>query len=79
MGEIGLLGSLGILFATLFGFLVLAATIFWIWMLVEALMNEPTTNDKILWFLVIFFLHFLGAFIYFLVRKVSRTGPTCAV
>jgi hypothetical protein len=25
------------------------ATIFWLWMLIDALMNEPTTNEKILW------------------------------
>jgi hypothetical protein len=53
--------------------LVLAASIFWIWMLIDALMNEPTTNDKILWFLVIFFLHFIGALVYFFVRRNART------
>ncbi len=47
----------------------LAATVFWIWMLVDALTNEPDTNQKILWFLVIFFLHFIGALIYFAVRR----------
>ena len=47
----------------------LAATGFWLWMLVDALINEPDTNEKILWFLVIFFLHFIGAIIYFAVRK----------
>ena len=44
-----------------FWVLAIAASIFWIWMLVDALVNELTTNDKILWFLVIFFLHFIGA------------------
>ena len=53
----------------LFCLLALAATAFWLWMLVDALMNEPDTNQKILWFLVIFFLHFVGAIIYFAVRK----------
>ena len=38
-------------------------------MLVDALVNEPDTNQKLLWFLVIFFLHFVGAIIYFAVRK----------
>ena len=61
--------------AGLFGvwlfFVVLAilASVFWIWMLISALVNEPTSNDKILWFLVIFFLHFIGALIYFFVRN----------
>jgi hypothetical protein len=52
--------------------LVLAATVFWLWMLVDALVNELTPNDKILWFLVIFFLHFIGALIYLFVRRGQR-------
>jgi hypothetical protein len=54
--------------------LVILASVFWIWMLIDALVNEPTTNDKILWFLVIFFLHFIGALIYFFVRRSARRG-----
>ena len=52
--------------------LVIVASIFWLWMLIDALLNEPTTNEKILWFLVIFFLHLLGALIYYFVRRKSR-------
>ena len=52
----------------------IAATIFWLWMLIDALTNEPTTNDKILWFLVIFFLHFIGALVYFFVRRSGRSA-----
>src|SRR5262245_13258234 len=55
-----------------FWVLGILATIFWLWMLIDALMHEPTTNEKILWFLVIFFLHILGALIYFFVRKRGR-------
>jgi hypothetical protein len=51
----------------------LVATAFWLWMLIDALVNEPTTNDKILWFLVIFFLHVIGAIIYFAVRRSGRS------
>ena len=51
-----------------FVILVIIASVFWLWMLISALVNEPTSNDKILWFLVIFFLHFIGALIYFFVR-----------
>jgi hypothetical protein len=42
-------------------------------MLIDALVNEPTPNDKILWFLVIFFLHIVGALIYFFVRRRARS------
>jgi hypothetical protein len=47
----------------------IAATVFWVWMLIDALTNEPTTEQKILWFLVIFFLHIIGALVYLFVRK----------
>jgi hypothetical protein len=56
-----------------FVILAVVASVFWLWMLISALLNEPTPNDKILWFLVIFFLHFLGALIYFFVRY--RAAP----
>jgi hypothetical protein len=46
-------------------------------MLIDALVSEPTTNDKILWFLVIFFLQIIGALIYFFVRRRARpAAPT---
>ena len=50
----------------------LAFAAFQIWMLVDALTTEPSTNDKILWFLVLIFLHFVGALIYFIMRRSSR-------
>jgi hypothetical protein len=51
--------SLGFLFglnACLFGLLGFAVSFFWLWMMVDAVLNEPTPFEKILWFLVIFFL-----------------------
>ena len=50
------------------------ATIFWLWALVDALTHEPTANDKLLWFLVIFLLHFVGAIIYVAVRRGHGKG-----
>jgi hypothetical protein len=71
-GGAGLLGGLAA-FGVLIVVLVIVASIFWLWMLIDALVNEPTTNDKMLWFLVIFFLHIIGAIIYFVVRRSGRT------
>ncbi len=67
----GLFGGLMVLMAV-FWIVGIAATIFWLWMLIDALTNEQTTEQKILWFLVIFFLHFIGALIYLFVRKSGR-------
>ena len=55
------------------GLLALAATAFWIWMLVDCITNEPSEgNDKLIWALVILFAHLLGAIIYFLARRPDR-------
>lgn len=55
---------------TLLGFL---GTIFWIWMLVDCLMNEPSEgNDKIIWAVVIVLTTVLGAILYFIFRRPQR-------
>ena len=54
--------------------LVIAAFAFWIWMLVDCLRREfrdPTT--KLMWALVIIFVHFIGALIYFLLGRPTGT------
>ena len=51
----------------------LALTAFWVWMLVDCATKEPSTgNDKIVWILVIVFTHWIGALIYYLVRRPER-------
>ena len=51
--------------AILFGVLAFG---FWIWMLIDALTRLPS-DEKLVWVLVIVFLHFLGALIYFFVGR----------
>ena len=52
---------------------LLLATIFWIWMLVDCATKEPSEgNDKVVWILVIVFTHWVGALIYYLVRRPER-------
>ncbi len=64
------LGGLEFIFIFLFGIL---GTIFWIWMLIDCATNEPSQgNGKIIWILIIVFLHWLGALIYFLARRSKR-------
>jgi len=52
--------------------IALLASIFWIWMLIDCLTSSMPTNEKLLWALVIFFLHLLGAIIYFFVGRKGR-------
>lgn len=51
-----------------------AAFGFWLWMLIDALQN-PTLDStgRLIWVLVIIFLHGLGAVIYFFVGR--KTEP----
>jgi len=57
----------------IFGLLSLAATAFWIWMIIEAATKEPAEeSNKIVWVLVVVLLHLLGAAIYYFVRRPER-------
>ena len=51
----------------------LIGTVFWIWMIVDCVTNEPSVgNDKLIWVLVIIFLPFLGSLLYYFVRRPER-------
>jgi Phospholipase_D-nuclease N-terminal len=73
MTMFGLFGLFGMLFAFVTAPLILLASIFWIWMLVHAITNRGLGDgEKIAWVLVILFLHFIGAAIYFFVGRPKR-------
>jgi hypothetical protein len=50
--------------------------IFWLWMLIDCLLKETDTTQKIIWALVIFFLPCIGSLIYLFVRKIPRGKAT---
>jgi hypothetical protein len=67
-GEILLI--LGLLF---FFPLLLAVTVFWIWMLVDAIQNKGLTDgEKVGWVLAIVFLHVLGSVLYYFIGRPKR-------
>jgi hypothetical protein len=71
-GFIGL-GILEMAFALLLAPLALLTFAFWIWMLVHAITNNGLTDiQKLIWVIVIFFTHFIGAVIYFFVGRPKR-------
>ena len=55
--------------------LVLLASIFWVWMIIDALTSYMEPTEKLLWFFVIFFLHLLGAIIYYVVKRSGTHRP----
>ena len=68
-----ILGLFYLLFIAFIFLIVVGGTVLWICALVSCLQNETANdNNKVVWLLVIFFLHFLGALLYFLIRRPQR-------
>ena len=68
-----MLGGLEILLFLGVGLMGVVGTVLWIWMLIDCATKEPSAgNDKIVWILVIALTHWIGALIYFLVRRPER-------
>ena len=52
----------------------LACLAFWVWMLIDCIRNKSLNdNERIVWTLVIVFLHALGALIYLLAGRKKLT------
>lgn len=51
---------------------------FWIWMLVDCAKNEPSSNDRVVWTIVIAVTGFVGAAIYYFVQRPDRVGSAGA-
>ena len=70
-------GLIGLLFLLFVGLpILLAMFAFWIWMLVSAIQNKGLTEgEKVAWVLVVLFLHWLGALVYFVVGHPKRKTP----
>ncbi|MDQ3624066.1 MAG: PLD nuclease N-terminal domain-containing protein [Verrucomicrobiota bacterium] len=75
-GAFGFLAGVGII-----GLIIAALTsIFWIWMLIDCATNARLDGtQKIVWILVILFLHVLGALIYFFVGRGGSTTRAAGV
>ena len=68
----GIIGMLLLLIVSVVG---LALFAFWLWMLIHAIKNKGLTDtEKIIWVLVVLFLHVLGALIYFFVGRPKAGG-----
>ena len=68
-------GIVGILAFLVMGTIALGLFVFWIWMLIHAITNKGLTDtEKIVWVLVVLFLHALGALIYFFVGRPKAIG-----
>jgi hypothetical protein len=53
--------------------LALAATVFWIWMLIDCMRREPPESlEKLTWAVVILLGTIVGALVYYVIRKLPR-------
>ena len=53
--------------------LVLGASVFWVCMIIDCATKEPARgNEKIIWILIIILTHWIGALIYYFVRRPQR-------
>ena len=65
-------GSLGLgeVFFLLIALIGLAASVFWVWMIIDCATKEPAEgNDKLVWILIIVFTHWVGSPIYYFIRR----------
>ena len=54
---------------------LLGASIFWVLMIIDCATKEPTRgNDKLIWILIVIFTHWIGALIYYFVRRPRRVA-----
>ncbi len=52
---------------------VIGGTIFWVMMIIECATKESSQgNTKLIWILIIVFTHWVGALIYYFVRRPQR-------
>jgi len=77
-----LLMALGILaLPFLVGALVVAAFVFWIWMLIDAIVNQRLSGgERIAWVVLIWFTHWIGGLFYLCLarnrhRSSARSTP----
>ena len=74
----GLFAGMGAAMMIVMLILTLACAAFILWMLVDALANEPDPMQKLVWAVVIFLFPLIGAIVYFAVRKSARTRTPTA-
>jgi hypothetical protein len=74
---IAMIGLFELMFAMTFFAVAVLGTLFWIWMLVDCATKEPDTgSNKIVWVVLIALTHWIGAAIYFFVRRPQRIAES---
>ena len=54
-------------------------SLFWIWMMIDAVIRQPSLLRKVLWFIGIFLFYLLGALVYFFMTRKNSAHETKTV
>jgi len=57
-------------------FLIIPAALFWFWMVYDCFVHEPPSEKRIIWLIVIIVTHFIGALLYYFMRRPERLRTT---
>jgi hypothetical protein len=72
-GEAGMVGVGWLCCMLPFVIINIAGIAFWVWMIVDCATKEPSEgNDKIVWLLIVILTSWIGALIYYFVRRPQR-------
>jgi hypothetical protein len=52
--------------------LAIVPTALWVWVIIDLALNEPSGSDKVVWILVVLLGGWIGAAIYWIVRRPKR-------
>jgi hypothetical protein len=55
-----------------FPYFLVPVILFWLWMLYDCFVHERSSRTMLFWLIIIFFTQFIGALLYFFVRRPER-------
>jgi hypothetical protein len=57
-------------------YLIPFALFFWFWTIADCVTHELPSEKRIIWLMIIIFMNFIGALLYYLVRRPERLRET---
>lgn len=57
---------------------VVGGTVFWVVMIIECATKESNRDKQLIWILIILFTHWIGAMLYYFVRRPQRIAEVGA-
>jgi Phospholipase_D-nuclease N-terminal len=71
-GMFGVAGIMGLSFLMMISLIMVAAFVFWIWVLIDILKNEFTGSNKLIWLLAVIMVPLIGMLLYWFIGREQR-------